>query len=408
MLTNTTLRIAYFINQYPKPSHSFIRREIRALEREGIKIDRIALRGWNERLVDKSDMEERTFTRYLLQGGALALLRDLIWAFLVIPRRFFFALAMAMRMAGPGAQRPWYYHVAYLAEACRALRWLRKSKVAHVHAHFGTNAAEVVMLINALGGPSYSFTIHRPRNECFRGINEKVHRAAFVVAICSYVRSQLYLDIDSVDWPKINVVHCGLETGFYDVEPEPVPVAPRLVCVGRLTPQKAQLLLVEASSILAKRNIPFELVLAGDGEMRADVERLITKYRLGSKVKITGWVDSTRIRTEILASRALVLPSLDEGLPVAIMEAMALRRPILSTYVAGIPELVVPGKNGWLVPAGSVEELATAMETVLRTPLEELRRMGEAAHQRVVERHSIDCEGRKLADLFRRSSGQDA
>ena len=107
------------------------------------------------------------------------------------------------------------------------------------------------------------------------------------------------------------------------------------------------------------------------------------------------------MREEILAARALVLPSFAEGLPVVIMEAMALRRPVISTFVAGIPELVRPGEHGWLVPAGDVDALAQAMQACLDAPADTLARMGEAAHTRVLARHDVDTEAARLAKLFR-------
>ena len=107
------------------------------------------------------------------------------------------------------------------------------------------------------------------------------------------------------------------------------------------------------------------------------------------------------MRTEIVAARALVLPSFAEGLPVVIMEAMALRRPVVSTYVAGIPELVRPGREGWLFPAGDVDALVAALEEMLATPTETLEAMGQAAYVRVLERHAIDTEAAKLARLFK-------
>jgi colanic acid/amylovoran biosynthesis glycosyltransferase len=117
-------------------------------------------------------------------------------------------------------------------------------------------------------------------------------------------------------------------------------------------------------------------------------------------VRITGWISSERVRDEIFASRALVLPSFAEGLPVVVMEAMALRRPVLTTYVAGIPELIESGKHGWLFPAGDVDALAAAMQTFLALPLAAVEEMGDAAHARALERHSIDIEAGKLAQLF--------
>jgi colanic acid/amylovoran biosynthesis glycosyltransferase len=144
-----------------------------------------------------------------------------------------------------------------------------------------------------------------------------------------------------------------------------------------------------------------DLVLAGDGPLRGEIEAAIEGQGLGNTIRITGWISSDGVRDEILAARALVLPTFAEGLPVVIMEAMALRRPVLSTYVAGIPELVRDGENGWLIPAGSIDELMAAMEDCLSRSSEEIQRMGDAGHRRVIERHSIDVEAAKLAELFR-------
>jgi glycosyltransferase involved in cell wall biosynthesis len=263
------------------------------------------------------------------------------------------------------------------------------------------------MLVHALGGPAYSVTMHGPEEfdapRCL-GIAEKVRRSAFVVAISAYGRSQLYRWVEPAHWRKIAVVHCGLEAGFHDVAPAPLPPAPRVVCVGRLSEQKGQRLLIEAAARLAAKGIALEIVLAGDGELRPVLESMA--QHSGQKIRITGWLSSEQVRDEILAARALVLPSLAEGLPVVLMEAMALRRPVLTTYVAGIPELVRPGENGWLVPSGDVDELTAALEDVLSRPPEALRAMGEAARRRALERHSIDTEAAKLAALFSAVAGE--
>lgn len=395
------LRIAYFINHYPKVSHSFIRREVLALERQGFEVQRIALRGWENPLPDEEDRQEQKRTLYVLRSGLWGLLLPTLRTLLRSPTCFFAALTLAMKMAR-GSDRPLSYHLIYVAEACRILPWLSEFGARRVHAHFGTNSAEVAMLTRVLGGPPYSFTVHGP-DEFLRpmGLEEKIHRSAFVVAISSFGRSQLYLRSQHGDWPKIKVVHCGLERSFYDVAASVPAIPPRLVCVGRLCEAKGQLLLIEAAARLADRRIPFELVLAGDGPMREEIQDLIEKHGLGNRVRITGWISSSEVRTEILAARALVLPSFAEGLPVVIMEAMALRRPVLTTYVAGIPELVRPGENGWLFPAGSVDELTKAMEDCLSKQPDDLTRLGDAGLQRVLARHSIDIEAGKLAELFR-------
>jgi colanic acid/amylovoran biosynthesis glycosyltransferase len=180
-----------------------------------------------------------------------------------------------------------------------------------------------------------------------------------------------------------------------------MPAAPRLVCVGRLCEQKGQLLLIEAAKNLQEQQIDFELILAGDGEMRAEIESLIVQYRLQEKVKITGWISSAEVRNTILASQILVLPSFAEGLPVVIMEAMSLRRPVISTYIAGIPELLIHRENGWLCVAGDVRNLTDTLREALLTPVATLQKKGDAAYERVITRHNIDIEAAKLAERFR-------
>lgn len=400
------MRIAYLINQYPKVSHSFIRREILALERQGVEVQRIALRGWDADLADEEDFAERGRTRYVLQDGMRGVLRATIAMAIAAPGRFFAGLRLALKMSRR-ADRSLPYHLIYFAEGCCVAYWLRETGTTHLHAHFGTNSAEVAMLAAEVGGFRYSMTIHgseefdKPE---FIGLGEKIRRASFVAAVTSYCRSQLYRAVELAHWNKVHVVHCGLEPAFHrdatgatDAAPA---IHPRFVCVGRLCEQKAQQLLVEAVAMLARKGVTVELVLAGDGEMRSDVEVAIARHQLQQHVRITGWISGEQVREELLQSRALVMASFAEGLPVVIMEAMSLRRPVLTTWITGIPELVREGESGWLYPPGSVEELADAMERCLSTPDDELLRMGERARQRVLERHDIDREAAKLVTLF--------
>jgi glycosyltransferase involved in cell wall biosynthesis len=273
-----------------------------------------------------------------------------------------------------------------------------------LHAHFGTNAAEVAMLAGVLGGPPFSFTVHGPEEfdkPQFLGLAEKMRRANAVFAISAYGRSQLWRWAALADWPKVRVVHCGLEADFFGDAAVPPSSAARLVCVGRLCEQKGQLLLVEAAALLAAEGLDFEVVLAGDGEMRPDIEAAIERLGLAAKVRITGWISSAQVRKELAAARAMVLPSFAEGLPVVIMEALAVGRPVLSTYVAGIPELVRDGVEGWLFEAGSTAAAARAMRACLAATPEALAAMGQAGRERVLARHQIDTEAARLLAAWR-------
>ena len=182
-------------------THSFIRREILALEAHGFEVARIALRGWAEELPDPVDRNEQARTRYVLRRGIIPVLIDALRVMIRSPRPFARALHQAVRM-GRRSERPLLYHLIYFAEACRILCWIRRSACVRVHAHFGTNSAEVAMLVRLLGGPEYSFTVHGPDEFMApMGLDEKIHHAAFVVAISCFGRSQLYLRCYR-DWPK--------------------------------------------------------------------------------------------------------------------------------------------------------------------------------------------------------------
>jgi glycosyltransferase involved in cell wall biosynthesis len=395
--------VAYLVNQYPKVSHTFIRREIRALERLGVTVERIAVRGWSDAVVDPEDERERAGTRYLLQGGMAALLAPTVRAMLGTPRAFGRALALAWRVSR-GADRARPYHLVYLMQACRLVEWMRDARAVHLHAHFGTNPAEVALLARALGGPPYSFTVHGPEEfdkAIVLHLPDKVRDAAFVVAISAYGASQLYRWIDARDWAKVMVVPCGLDAGSDAAAGAgPVPDVPRFVCVGRLSEQKGQLLLVEAVRRLVATGRKVELVLAGDGEMRPEIEAAIARARIGAQVRITGWISGDAVRRELLASRALVLASFAEGLPIVLMEAMAAARPVVTTWVAGIPELVLAGDTGWLVPPGDANALVAALEECLDAPVEALGEMGRRANARVRARHNVDRSAAALAEAF--------
>jgi len=396
------MRVAYLVNQYPKVSHTFIRREILALEERGVEVERFSIRP-GVGLIDPDDRREQLKTRVVLRRGVLGLLLGLVWRSLTRPVRMLRALSLTLRVSrrsGRGLLR----HVAYLGEACLMLGPLKERGCQHLHAHFGTNSTAVAMLCRVLGGPPYSFTVHGQEELDLPGPNSlinKIRLAAFVVAISSYGRSQLLMRCEADQWDKVHVVHCGLDPSFLEAPVTPVPEAPRLVCLGRLCVEKGQLLLVEALAALARDDLPFELVMVGDGELRPEVEGAIARHGLGARVRITGWAGPDVVHEELRAARALVLPSFSEGLPVAIMEAMALGRPVLSTYVGGIPELVREGECGWVIPAGSLDDLTRGLRAILEAPCEELERMGEAGRRRVEERHDVRVSAKVMLELLR-------
>ena len=395
------VKIAYVLNTYPQPSQSFIRREIQALERRGVEVLRLPMRPSDQVLVDPGDQEERTRCQYVLASGAARLLLALLACVACAPRRSGRALRLALQMGAANGAR--LRHLIYLVEAAYVARLARRTHCDHLHAHFGTNATTVALLAAQLGGVGYSFTTHGPEEfdaPHSLSLGEKVDRARFAVAISSFGRSQLSRWASFGAWDRIKVVHCGIEPERFP-EPKPMPKGHlRLVAIGRFVEQKGQMVLIRALAD-AVRDVPgIHLTLVGDGEMRADLEAAITDLGLAQHVTLTGWLSEAGVRDELAGAHALVMPSFAEGLPMVVMEAMAAGRPVLATYVAGTPELVLQGETGWMVPAGDSHALADAMVRLASVPHDKLTDMGKIARERVFDRHDIDCEAEKLAEHF--------
>lgn len=408
------MKIAYLTNQYPKVSHSFIRREITALEVSGVKILRVSIRTCGEGLIEPLDQQELAKTRVILDGGMVGLLAAFFVVILTKPGKFLRSLPLAFQLglrSDLGIINGVIKHLIYLAEACVLLRWLKSEQVHHLHVHFGTNSTTVALLCRQLGGPTYSFTAHGPE-EFDRAYNLslplKILQAKFVVAISDFGRSQLFRHCPSSLWQKIYVVRCGLDEEFFQQSLTCIPDNQHLVCVGRLCEQKGQLLLLLALQQLLEREREkyqnIHLTLVGDGEMRQPIEAFICEHNLQSHVTITGWASQNQVQQYIHDARVFVLPSFAEGLPVVLMEALAMQRPVISTYVAGIPELVQtgsqPNPSGWLIPPGSVSALVTAIAQALQTPTSELQQMGKNGQMSVIQSHHINRSAEQLIRLF--------
>ncbi len=397
------MKIAYFTNQYPHVRHTFIRREIVALEQLGQPIFRVSIRDTGGEWVDPADRDEKAKTVSLLGGSRLRLLFTCIMTLIQSPIQWFRAWRWATRL-GRRAPGTLWKHYFYLAEACLLKKLLRQSGIDHLHVHFATNPATVALLCWQLGGPQYSITVHGPeewdRPEAL-SLLEKYENAAFVIAVSDFGRCQVYRWSGLKHWPKVKVVRCGVDEGFLNQEPTPVPDTTRLVLVAGLTEQKGHLSLIQALNKVKEAGFSFVIHFVGDGHLRATLEREIARYQLEDMVKILGWRTNAQVRDEFVAARALIMPSFAENLPVAMMEAMAMGRPVLGTYIAGVPELVEHEHTGWLVPAGNIDRIADAIMAILNTPVEKLSTMGQAGCAKVRKMHDARQEAARLLQIFR-------
>lgn len=396
------LTVAYLVNRYPAPSHSFIRREIQALEAHGCRVLRFSVRPGEVAADSAEDRAELTRTTALLAGNPLLLLLLACWTLLGRPFAALRAVALALRL-GLHSDRGVLVHGAYLLEAALLFRAVA-GRAALVHAHFGTNSTTVAMLCRELGGPPFSSTIHGPEEfERSAGIHlrEKVARALFVAAISDFCRSQICRFAALEHWPKVQVVRCGVDGAFLADPPAPLPPTPQLLWVGRFAPEKGIPVLLEAILRLHREGVPFRITLVGGGPLADWVRQEVTGAGLGDQVVLAGWRNSAEVRALLDASRGLVLASFAEGLPVVLMEAMARGRPVVATRIAAIPELVEPGRSGWLVPPGRADLLAAAMRELALAQPSELARLGAAGRERVAAAHDATREAATLLAVMR-------
>ena len=359
------MKLAYLVNTYPRASHSFIRREIAALERRGHEVLRLAMRSDRAALKDPADIAEDRRTAHLLERGAARLIGGAFGWMLRHPGSALRALRLALECGGRAGAR--LRHVIYWLEAAEVARRCHAAGVVHLHAHFGTNSATVAMLAGEMGGPRWSFTVHGPEE----------------------FDAPVALSLGE----KIAVVHCGIEPDR--IQPVALPEGAALVAIGRFAPQKGFALLIEALAAVPG----VRLLLVGDGELRGQVAAAVAAHGLQDRVDFRGWQNEAGVARALTQAGGLVLPSFAEGLPVVIMEAMAMGRPVIATAIAGVPELVTP-ETGWLVPAGDAGALAGAIAALAATPPARLAAMGAAGRARVLQRHDIDREAARLAALF--------
>lgn len=394
--------IAYIINQYPSPSHTFIRREIEALEQAGAVVTRIAIRSFPGKLVDPHDLAELSRTHQILAFGGVSLLLPLLRSLLLHPVRLLKTVAAALRFRR-GGLADLLRHLAYVAEACAAMQHVTRANATHLHAHFGSNSAMVALLCEHLGGPRFSLTIHGPEefeDPLGHRLTEKIAAARFVVGISEHGVRLLRQFTDTPE--KIKLIRCGVDGEYLADAPTPPPSDARILFIGRFHERKNPDLVQRAVLQLRDEGIAIHATYIGDGPMlEAQRRRSVQAGLVGKSETYLGWSDAKTIRDEIRKSRVVVLPSRAEGLPVVLMEAMALGRPVIASDVGGVGELVQPGINGWLIPSGNLDALTAAIREAAAAPIERLDDMGRAGRQRVLALHDSRANAEQLLALIR-------
>ena len=396
------MRVAYLVSRFPKLSETFIVDEILALERCGVEIDLYAfVRERRSPARDARALADRCWiTPVWSPWPWLAQLSWLVRApktLLSVWARVVYAHRRSARLLARSV-------AAVVLAAHHALR-MQRCGVEHVHAHWATHPALGAWVIHQLTGLPYSFTAHA--DDLFVNqilLAEKAKRAAFVVTISEYNRRYLAEQLGAAA-PRIEVVHCGVATSALDPAPETAGAPFRIACVARLEEKKGHVLLVDACAQLVHRGVDVRCDLVGDGRKRSALAERIDGHGLADRVALHGAQSHAYALECIAHATAIALPSLvtatgrRDGIPVALMEAMALGRPVVASAVSGIPELVEHERSGLLVPPGDAVALADALARLAADPSLR-RRLGAAARRRVAEAFDVDRSAERLCALF--------
>jgi colanic acid/amylovoran biosynthesis glycosyltransferase len=401
-------KLLYLIGQFPAINHSYLLAEVRHLRRLGLDVSVVSVsrpdRPLEKLSPDEREEAARTYYVKSVPAAQAALLN--IGEFLRHPLRCFRGLIFALGLAG-GSKRV-VYHLAYFFEAILVGRRMRQCGASHVHASFSATVA----LITARTFPVtmsfgvYGFgELHDPTST---HLAERIHGSLFVRSISRHGRGQLMLACSRSQWGKLVYVPLGIDaTEFAPTTSRAVSSPPCLLCVGRLAPEKGQAMLLEAVAALRAEDRPVCLRLVGDGPDRVWLENRAVELDIASYVDFRGWVNQARLMALYAETDMFVLPSLAEGIPMVLMEAMAMRIPCVAPRITGIPELIEDGVHGMLFAVADVEDLTRTIRVLLESP-ERCEQMGRQARNRVARDYDMARNTERFAEALKERLGNTA
>ena len=397
------LRVAYLISKYPAVSHTFILREVLALRARqiGVEVASINAGPASDRLTaDEAAEAGRTF--YIKAQGAGGALQSIAWLLLRRPAAVLSGLRVALGLGAPDPARV-LLCLFYLVESAILARWMQQRSLTHLHVHFASQAASVALLASYLSPITFSCTVHGP-DEFYdvpgSFLAKKVARAQFIACISFFARSQMMKVSDGSDWHKFDIARLGVDTShFVPGSFRETPQCFEILCVGRLVGAKGQRILIEAVHCLVSAERSVHLTLVGGGPDRAHLEELVRDLELSGHVTFAGAINQDHIQAYYHAADIFALASFAEGIPVVLMEAMAMQIPCVATNINGIPELIHDGADGLLVSPSDIDGLAAAIDRLIQDAT--LRKdLGAAGRERIIEAYELARSSDHLAGIF--------
>jgi glycosyltransferase involved in cell wall biosynthesis len=382
----------------------FVLREVLMLRELGFRIETASINPPDRAPegMTAEEAQEAARTYCVKRDGLAGAARALALTLLSNPAGIWRGFRLAFTLAGLDLNRL-SLNLMYFLEALMVGQWMERNHRTHLHVHLGSQAASVGLFVRHVFGFGYSITVHGP-DEFYdvagKYLPQKIEAADFIFCISSFARSQLMKLSPYVHWKKLVVSPLGVDPEHFSARPErPSPEILEILCIGRLTPAKGQHMLLDALERLGERGYSVRLRLVGSGPDEASLREHASACKFPESIVFEGAVNQDRIRTLYAAADLFCLPSFAEGVPVVLMEAMAMEIPCVTTHITGIPELIRDGVDGLLVPPGDVDALVDALARLLVD--EDLRqRLGHSGRARVLECYDLRRNVERLAALF--------
>lgn len=395
-------RTAYLVSQYPTANHTFVLREILGLRALGFDVQVASVRS-SDRPADVQTAAERDELRstfYIKPAGLLHFLRAHAATLWRRPGGYLGGLAAAIRLGAP-RPRGVVFHLAYFAQAVVFGNWMQLHRLEHVHSHFSSTVAMIAARVFPI---TWSATIHGPdefKSPKLNHLKEKCASALFLVTISNFGREQLRRSSLPQYWDRIEVCRLGVDLSvFTPAAFRPDPEIFEVLFVGRLAPVKAPQNLIAAVDALLRDGRPVRLRLIGDGPMRTVLDQQVQAQNLKDHIVLEGPLNHECVHEMLRAADIFAMASLAEGIPVALMEAMAMGIPCIATTLEGVQELIENKIDGLLCPPADVRALIQTMAQLMDAPA--LRReLGAAGRRRVAKEYDISRNINQLSEVFR-------
>ncbi|MBP9853822.1 MAG: glycosyltransferase family 4 protein [Candidatus Omnitrophica bacterium] len=394
-------KIGYIVSLFPCWSETFILNEIIELEKKGYVITIFSIRKDFEKYTQEKAKPYIARSRYLHEFKViLSFFRWLLTKpHIVIP------LSLKIIKRSAAHSKTFIKNVWCIMAGCYFADMVIREKIEHLHAHFASYPTLVALVISKLTNIKYTFTCHA--HDIFLDkilLDEKVKAAKAVVTISDYNKQYITKHCGHDVLKKIFVIHCGLDLREWNYHPPVIGLQHVIVCVGRLTEMKGFEYLIHACHKI-KDKLDFKCHIVGDGHLRSRFEQLINGYGLQDKISLDGVLDSADVRELIVNATVFVVPSIwndqdgQDGIPLVLMEALAIGTPSIASRISGIPELIIDGETGFLTEPGNTDQLAEKLNVLLNDGALQVR-LAKAGRKKIEEEFNIEKNAELLAQLF--------